>query len=1072
MPVTPQKIYFDIQSNNILLSSGLVPNKNELYPEIKIGQKNTVVNVQVVDGDIATPCTSFPYDCSAQWLTDNDFSNPVYTDFAVGSHWTASGQGTSEYYYIDALTAKPIAVYANSIALVEGTLGSLTVGQWAYGDNDTIGSSKVYVRLADSTDPDTKTAGYIQYINSETYTPLFLMALGDTFNLTNSWFDTETLTYRTPDITEGEISFTLNSNTSDFIDRLGTDSLATPAPWTEIQLLSAGDGYHFQTLKFPFRCANKLLPNPLSPDDPGAAFYNKTESDLKYLIDSKNVVILDSATANIILFSKVNLDACKFAFVFSDTVYENRIEAKIAIESDDSIIPQSIEWNYNDGEQISISYTLDLSGDYVRINITNNSGNTITGDYQIFELADSGLGASTDGFVWLGAWNSETTYNAGEAVSLGGSSYISNVETNLNHTPPNASYWDLLCTGTPVSITANRVAISDGTGAIIASPVTNTEVGYVSGVTSAIQTQIDAKVDENVAITPATKTKIQYDAKGLVLAGTDATTADILDSMNARYVTDSQLVILANTSGINSGDDVSAPASHASQHTDGTDDIQTASAAQKGLMSIAQASALDTATNANTVSTIVKRDSSGNFSAGTITASLTGNASTVTTNANLTGPVTSTGNATAIASGAINANMLQATATDLGAADVTVNLGNSNGTYKTNLTTDGNIALQEGAISATFGLIMSSSSNVGGIDCRLSGTAATKYGITSIISGASTTNQGLYISVTGATNNWGLNIAEVPASATNYAVYSQALAKSYFAGILGLGITSPTAILHIKAGTATAGTSPLKLTSGTLLSSPEAGAIEFLTDSFYATITTGTARKTFAFLEAPSFTTNITTPICNTPQVKTDTSTPTDLTITTGAVKTLVLGTVVYNDANIGALTLRTGGTAPGFVQILDNDGDATGIYTVGFAVAEEGSGVIEVPHGYKEGTNLVFHIHWGANDAPAGGTDNVKWQLIYSVSRTNATFPDSITATAVEVAYTTQYNWLITDVATITGATGGVDGGNIKIGDQVHFTIKRIAASADEFGGEALIATLGFHYQADTIGSRAIGTK
>ncbi|MDR3593426.1 hypothetical protein, partial [Clostridium sp.] len=59
-------------------------------------------------------------------------------------------------------------------------------------------------------------------------------------------------------------------------------------------------------------------------------------------------------------------------------------------------------------------------------------------------------------------------------------------------------------------------------------------------------------------------------------------------------------------------------------------------------------------TNLNTFSTIVKRDSSGNFSAGTITASLNGNASTVTTNANLTGMVTSVGNATTIVT---NANL-------------------------------------------------------------------------------------------------------------------------------------------------------------------------------------------------------------------------------------------------------------------------------------------------------------------------------------------------------------------------------------------------------------------------------
>ena len=65
-----------------------------------------------------------------------------------------------------------------------------------------------------------------------------------------------------------------------------------------------------------------------------------------------------------------------------------------------------------------------------------------------------------------------------------------------------------------------------------------------------------------------------------------------------------------------------------------------------------------TATNANTASTIVARDASGNFSAGTITATLNGNSSTVTTNANLTGDVTSVGNTTTIASGVItNANI-------------------------------------------------------------------------------------------------------------------------------------------------------------------------------------------------------------------------------------------------------------------------------------------------------------------------------------------------------------------------------------------------------------------------------
>lgn len=58
----------------------------------------------------------------------------------------------------------------------------------------------------------------------------------------------------------------------------------------------------------------------------------------------------------------------------------------------------------------------------------------------------------------------------------------------------------------------------------------------------------------NAAITGATKTKITYDSKGLVTAGADATTADIADSTNKRYVTDAQLTVIGNTSGTNTGD--------------------------------------------------------------------------------------------------------------------------------------------------------------------------------------------------------------------------------------------------------------------------------------------------------------------------------------------------------------------------------------------------------------------------------------------------------------------------------------------------------------------------------------
>ena len=50
------------------------------------------------------------------------------------------------------------------------------------------------------------------------------------------------------------------------------------------------------------------------------------------------------------------------------------------------------------------------------------------------------------------------------------------------------------------NLTASRAVVSDGSGKIAISAVTSTEVGYLDGVTSAIQTQLTAGVTESTAI--------------------------------------------------------------------------------------------------------------------------------------------------------------------------------------------------------------------------------------------------------------------------------------------------------------------------------------------------------------------------------------------------------------------------------------------------------------------------------------------------------------------------------------------------------------------------------------------
>lgn len=61
-------------------------------------------------------------------------------------------------------------------------------------------------------------------------------------------------------------------------------------------------------------------------------------------------------------------------------------------------------------------------------------------------------------------------------------------------------------------------------------------------------------------------------------------------------------------------------------------------------------------------------------------------------------------------------------------------------------------------------------------------------------------------------------------------------ARNVMNGKTGLGVDDPTATLHLQAGTAAAGTAPIKLTSGTSLTTPEAGTIEFDGTNFYLTV--------------------------------------------------------------------------------------------------------------------------------------------------------------------------------------------------------------------------------------------
>lgn len=92
------------------------------------------------------PC--FEYELCKGLYTSDDYK------------WTASSSGTNEYYCELAgsgdpsISDNPDYVTLDNKKITEGTIGSLNDHQWAYGDNDTLGYSTLYIR-DESGDPDT-----------------------------------------------------------------------------------------------------------------------------------------------------------------------------------------------------------------------------------------------------------------------------------------------------------------------------------------------------------------------------------------------------------------------------------------------------------------------------------------------------------------------------------------------------------------------------------------------------------------------------------------------------------------------------------------------------------------------------------------------------------------------------------------------------------------------------------------------------------------------------------------------------------------------------------------------------
>ena len=169
--------------------------------------------------------------------------------------------------------------------------------------------------------------------------------------------------------------------------------------------------------------------------------------------------------------------------------------------------------------------------------------------------------------------------------------------------------------------------------------ISSTELSYLNGVTSAIQTQINTKSPSaSPTFTGPATIRAAATQDGVILQGRAGGTSTYAVTLTPGTLTGSRTITLPDTAGtvITTGDSGTVTSTMIANDTIVNADINSAAAiADTKLATISTAGKVSnsatTATSANTASAIVARDASGNFSAGTITATLSGNATTATT---------------------------------------------------------------------------------------------------------------------------------------------------------------------------------------------------------------------------------------------------------------------------------------------------------------------------------------------------------------------------------------------------------------------------------------------------------
>ena len=268
-----------------------------------------------------------------------------------------------------------------------------------------------------------------------------------------------------------------------------------------------------------------------------------TQTDLQSALDAKQATLVSGTNIKTINSTSL-LGSGNISITDTNTTYDlgssqNVSDVDITLTGSDAttdtvklVAGSNITLTDNGSNQVTVASSDAFNGTVTSVGIaTTTSGVSVSGG----PITSSGTlnievgtaGAGADGLLSSSDWN---TFSSKQDAITGAASTV-----------------------TTSNLVGDLALVSDGAGKIASSSVTSTELGYLGGVTSAVQTQVDAKTSKLISLntqTGTTYTLVLGDADKLVeMDNAAANTLTVPPNSSVAFSTGTQIIVVQKGAG-------------------------------------------------------------------------------------------------------------------------------------------------------------------------------------------------------------------------------------------------------------------------------------------------------------------------------------------------------------------------------------------------------------------------------------------------------------------------------------------------------------------------------------------